>query len=88
LLADAVYRLDADGRLHSGGDPWDGLITGLLPSLVELGDQASRLKMCANDQCHWLFLDHSKNQSRQWCGASTCGNRERVRRFRSRQEAR
>jgi hypothetical protein len=88
LLADAVYRLDADGRLHSGGDPWDGLITGLLPSLVELGDQASRLKMCANDQCHWLFLDHSKNQSRQWCGAATCGNRERVRRFRSRQEAR
>ena len=69
------------------GEDWDGLIAGLLVSLVELRDQTPRLKVCANDQCRWLFLDHSKNRSRQWCGAATCGNRSRVRRFRSRQEA-
>lgn len=88
LLTDTTYRLNADGQLQPMGGEWDGVIAGLLVSLVELGDQASRLKMCANDQCHWLFLDHSKNHSRQWCGAATCGNRERVRRFRGRKEAR
>jgi predicted RNA-binding Zn ribbon-like protein len=88
LLAGTVYRLDAHGRIQPVEDQWDGVIAGLLVSLVELADEAPRLKVCANDQCHWLFLDQSKNHSRQWCGAATCGNRERVRRFRSRHEAR
>jgi len=87
LLAHTRYRLDPKGELQPVGEDWDGLIAGLLVSLVELRDQAPRLKVCANDQCRWLFLDHSKNRSRQWCGAATCGNRSRVRRFRSRQEA-
>ena len=86
LLETVVYRLDSHGRLKPVGDQWDGLIADLLVSLIELGDEAPRLKVCANDQCHWLFLDGSKNRSRQWCGAATCGNRERVRRFRSRHE--
>jgi hypothetical protein len=86
LLADARFGLDAAGVLVPLGDGWDALHAGLLIGLVELGDHAARLKVCANDQCHWLFLDHSKNRSRQWCGAETCGNRTRVRRFRLRQE--
>ena len=86
LLDGVAYRLDSHGRLKPAGDQWDGLIADLLVSLIELGDRSNRLKMCANDQCHWLFLDESKNRSRQWCGSATCGNRERVRRFRIRHE--
>ena len=88
LLADTSYRLGPDGQLQPRGEAWGEVTAGLLVSLVELADHADRLKRCANDQCHWLFLDHSKNHSRQWCGAATCGNRERVRRFRSRHEVR
>jgi CGNR zinc finger protein len=84
LLADAHFQLDADGRLRPVRSGWDGFVDSLLPPLVELRDHAQRLKMCENDQCRWLFIDRSKNHSRQWCESATCGNRQRVRRFRER----
>jgi predicted RNA-binding Zn ribbon-like protein len=37
-----------------------------------------RVRQCAGDGCGWLFLDHSRNQSRRWCSSSDCGNRHRV----------
>ena len=36
-------------------------------------DQVERLKICGN--CGWLFIDRSKNRSRQWCDMAVCGNR-------------
>jgi hypothetical protein len=87
LLAQARFRVDSSGALHPVRRGWDGLVDGLLLPLVELRDHAPRLKVCDNDQCRWLFLDHSKNRSRQWCESATCGNRQRVRRFRRRLEA-
>ena len=47
------------------------------------GDQLQLVRMCAADDCHWLFLDLSKNHSRRWCVMSSCGNRAKVRRFRT-----
>jgi|SRR5919201_2275159 hypothetical protein len=87
LLAGARYRLDSTGRLRPVAQGWDGVIEGLLPGLVELRSCADRLKLCENPQCRWLFIDRSKNRSRHWCEAATCGNRQRVRKFRRRQEA-
>lgn len=84
LLADAQFQLDARGRLSPVRGGWDGFVDSLLPPLVELRDHAGRLKLCENDQCRWVFLDRSKNRSRQWCESATCGNRQRVRRFRDR----
>jgi hypothetical protein len=84
LLQNARFHLDGAGRLSPTGTGWDRLVDGLLISLVELGEHADRLKICQNDQCRWLFLDASKNRSRQWCESATCGNRQRVRRFRDR----
>lgn len=40
---------------------------------------------CAGDECGWLFLDTSRNHSRQWCDMRDCGNRAKVKRFRQRQ---
>lgn len=39
------------------------------------GDELSRLKQCPPDDCHWLFIDRTKNGSRRWCDMGTCGNR-------------
>jgi predicted RNA-binding Zn ribbon-like protein len=44
----------------------------------------SRLRACAGEGCGWLFLDRSKNRSRQWCTMEDCGNASKVRRFRER----
>lgn len=37
------------------------------------------VRVCAADDCNWLFLDTSKNQSRRWCSMKGCGNRSKVR---------
>ncbi len=88
LLRNVRFTLDSRGTLVSDRDGWDAFIDGLLPALVEVREQAGRLKVCENPQCRWLFLDHSRNRSRQWCEAASCGNRQRVRRFRLRLHAR
>jgi len=44
-----------------------------------------RLRRCAGENCGWMFLDTTRNHSRQWCDMQDCGNRAKVRRFRSRQ---
>lgn len=44
------------------------------------------VRMCASDDCDWLFLDTSKNRSRRWCDMKTCGNRAKVRRYYTRQK--
>ena len=46
-------------------------------------DGEVRLRACASDTCSWLFIDESKNHSRKWCSMRDCGNRAKVRRFRS-----
>lgn len=44
------------------------------------GDALKRLRVCANNECQWLFLDRSKNRSRRWCEMSSCGNKMKARR--------
>lgn len=39
-----------------------------------------RLRRCANDECLWLFMDHSKGGTRRWCDMNSCGNRAKARR--------
>jgi len=38
------------------------------------------VRECGAGDCQWLFLDTSKNRSRQWCSMQSCGNREKARR--------
>jgi predicted RNA-binding Zn ribbon-like protein len=51
-------------------------------------EDLSRLKVCQNKDCLWVFMDASRNRSRRWC-EDTCGNLMKVRRYRNkhRQEA-
>lgn len=43
-------------------------------------DELSETRVCASEECDWLFLDTSKNHSRRWCNMKTCGNRAKARR--------
>lgn len=43
--------------------------------------EVGRVKQCPGcDDCGWLFLDTSKNGTRQWCSMEGCGSRAKMRR--------
>lgn len=42
--------------------------------------ELDRARICASDDCEWLFLDVSKNRSRRWCDMKSCGNRAKAHR--------
>jgi predicted RNA-binding Zn ribbon-like protein len=44
-----------------------------------------RVHVCPGENCAWLFLDKSRSGRRLWCSEETCGMRNRVRRWRTRQ---
>lgn len=44
--------------------------------------QRDRIRECASEDCQRIFLDTTRNRSRQYCSTGGCGNRERVRKFR------
>jgi predicted RNA-binding Zn ribbon-like protein len=43
--------------------------------------ELGRVRECAGPTCSWLFVDASRNGSRRFCSPTSCGNRDRVRRF-------
>lgn len=50
-------------------------------------DDASRLRVCANEGCRWVFVDRSPTGRRRWCDMRTCGNQAKVARHRARAKA-
>jgi predicted RNA-binding Zn ribbon-like protein len=68
------------------GETFGDALFGLL--LVIRGAQVdgtwSRLKMCANPDCAWVFYDRSRNQQGNWCNMAVCGNRLKNRQLRAR----
>ncbi len=68
------YRLTWESNARMGD---------IVRSTVELltSDDLGRLRLCAADDCNWVFLDHSKNGSRRWCDMNVCGNRAKARRY-------
>ncbi len=40
---------------------------------------AGMVRECAADDCHLIFLDASRPQSRRWCSMSRCGGRAKAR---------
>ena len=84
---DMIERDVGDG----GGFGWriegrPATMTELLaPILWSAGDLLTgqllgRVRVCANPDCLWLFLDDSKGGARRWCSMQACGNRAKARR--------
>lgn len=78
---DIGLALDSGGlRLLAGPAGPRAPLAAIAASALRLAHSPlmSRLKCCPN--CHWLFVDRSRNASRVWCDMLTCGNRAKARR--------
>jgi predicted RNA-binding Zn ribbon-like protein len=58
------------------------LLAPVLWSAADLltSERRWRVRLCADAQCLWLFLDESKAGTRRWCTMASCGNRAKARR--------
>jgi predicted RNA-binding Zn ribbon-like protein len=74
------------GHRHRDDDPAGEALARLVAPLVLAlaAGETGRFRVCANDGCRWVFEDTSRSGRRRWCDMTTCGNRAKVRRFRSR----
>lgn len=84
LLEQTRFGVDADGRLSADGSGWDAFIGDLMVPLIQIVELRDRLRICGNPHCRLMFIDLSRNRARLWCDNGGCGNRDRVRRYRSR----
>ncbi len=71
------------------GDPVDGAMARLAESIARelIQGDTSRLRICENPQCKWVFKDTSRTGKRKWCSMRSCGNRAKVARHRARRKA-
>jgi predicted RNA-binding Zn ribbon-like protein len=54
--------------------------------LASATGRLERLKMCASEECQWIYFDRSKPASRRWCSPLLCGNRAKTRAYRRRRK--
>jgi predicted RNA-binding Zn ribbon-like protein len=74
---DQSYRWDWSGR-ELDSPLWP--IARSAADLLTSTDELPRVRECTADNCQWLFLDTTRNRSRQWCSMGSCGNRQKARR--------
>ena len=92
-IAACTDEADEGRKINCGWDfkgaPPQAVLGPIVWRAVELLETGplDRVKECPAEDCGWLFLDTSKNRSRQWCSMQTCGNVSKVRRFRERSKA-
>ncbi|HUP83804.1 MAG TPA: CGNR zinc finger domain-containing protein [Candidatus Limnocylindria bacterium] len=86
-LVPAADGVSLDHR-HDG-DPISGAMARLAEAVTRelTGEDSRRLRVCANDDCRWVFNDHSPAGRRKWCDMSSCGNRAKAARHRERQKS-
>jgi predicted RNA-binding Zn ribbon-like protein len=69
---------------------FDSVLWPIVRAAVDLltSENVKRVKQCPGlDDCGWLFLDMSKNGSRQWCSMEGCGSRAKMRHLYARKRA-
>jgi predicted RNA-binding Zn ribbon-like protein len=80
--------------LETGSFEWVVPITGpqvlgvIAREIVELvvAERGPRVRECSASDCQLLFLDTSRSGNRRWCSMERCGNRNKVRSYRARQD--
>jgi predicted RNA-binding Zn ribbon-like protein len=80
-------HFEADGSVTLGPRA-EGVVGALARLLVPIAHAAAdgswqRVKGCAADDCRWAFYDQSRNHSARWCDMAVCGNRTKVRTYRT-----
>jgi predicted RNA-binding Zn ribbon-like protein len=80
---------DGTVRLAPRAGGFAGALAQLLVPIAQAAGDGSweRVKACAADDCRWAFYDRSRNRSARWCDMAVCGNRTKVRAYRSKRQA-
>ncbi len=73
-------------RLEPVATGLDGVLGRLVAEVYEAMADGSweHFKACARQDCRWAFVDETRNGKRTWCSMQTCGNRNKVSRYRER----
>jgi len=81
-----VRAADGFSWAWAAEDALDRVLWPVVRSAAELltSDALPLVRECAASNCRWLFLDTTKNRSRQWCDMRVCGNRAKARRYHQR----
>ena len=82
---------EPDGRVHLAArhPGYPGVLARLLVPVATaaLDGTWSRVKACDADDCAEAFYDRSRNRSGRWCDMAVCGNRTKVRAYRSKRRS-
>jgi predicted RNA-binding Zn ribbon-like protein len=81
--------IDLGGQVLLDSGDRGRLTDGLLGLLLIIRDAQqdgtwSRLKVCANPDCRWVFYDRSHSRRGAWCDMASCGNLIKNRNLRAR----
>ncbi|MFU1798408.1 CGNR zinc finger domain-containing protein [Paenibacillus azoreducens] len=60
-------------------------IAASFASVLEKGE-TSRIRICDNPDCLWVYYDDTRNRSKRYCDDKMCGNLMKVRRFRAKKK--
>lgn len=80
-------RITPTGQRQWAGNPsGTNLLATVARDAVELltGPFADRIRTCAAEDCHLVYVDTSRPGRRRWCSMEHCGNRHKVRALRAR----
>ncbi len=90
---DAAMGICRALRLHVDLDPLrlapsaaglDAALAGIVGQVpvAHASGALARLKICAADDCRFVYYDHSRSRTSRWCSTDVCGNRIKTRRYR------
>ncbi|MBW5447062.1 hypothetical protein GE107_13415 [Cohnella sp. CFH 77786] len=68
---------------------WPGIQAEIAASFCRMlaEGEPTRLRICDNPDCLWVYYDDTRNRSKRFCDDKMCGNLMKVRRFRARRKA-
>lgn len=81
---DGAYHLE----LRPAGGGWKQVMAEAAASFAKTlteGDP-SRIRICGNPDCLWVFYDETRSRTKRYCEDSMCGNLMKVRRFRAKRK--
>lgn len=83
-----AYAIEAGIELRSADRGLEFGLGSIVAAVAEAQLEGTwpRLKACANDDCRTGMYDRTKNRTRIWCNAATCGARMRARSYRQRRK--
>lgn len=76
-------------NLNAIGHQWSHIQAEIAASMAQMiaEGEPSRIRICDNPNCLWVYYDDTRNRSKRYCDDKLCGNLMKVRRFRARQKA-